>query len=481
VIDVAKNPDRVPLYFWVGLGVLGAAIAFWYYWPGSTASQANPAPAGGPKVPKEATRVEVVRPERGPLPLVSESSYAEAMPFEQTDIYAKASGYVEKIHVDIGDPVEPPGPNDIGPAILDDEEKQKSLVRARKVIAELWIPEMVVERSQKVALVGQAQKAVLVAQAQVATAEAQIKEAEASKARAAANVIRWQKEYRRLFDLFNRKILDQQTLDEAEYQLASVLAAQKEVDAKVESAKAAKQEMEKKRDKAVADQEVAEKNLRYVETMLQYRFVTAPPYKGIVTKLNLHHGAFLTLRSNEKPLFTIARTDKLRIVVDVPERDAPYLRLDEKNPQNSTKVRIQFDALPNLPEREWPITKFAPVLGEGKKVRVEIHVPNQDQIFPEMYGHATVILKVKPNALTIPEFCLTTEGNETYVFKVVPGDKPGQLIARRQTVKLGLHDGKKVEILDGLSDDNRVVSRGKDTLRDGQPVLATEAKAAVKK
>src|SRR5262249_48163244 len=176
---------------------------------------------------------------------------------------------------------------------------------------------------------------------------------------------------------------------------------------------------------------VAKANLQYVQTMLGYARIVAP-YKGVVTKLNLYKGALLQPgKSNEQPILTIARTDRLRIVVDVPEKDAPFLNRDPSKPNNL--VQIKFDALPNVPVKDttWPITRFAPVLGEGKKVRAEIHVENPEGcLFPGMYGHATVILQEKHDALTIPAACLGAEGKEYYVFRVADGQ------ARRQVVRL---------------------------------------------
>jgi membrane fusion protein (multidrug efflux system) len=72
----------------------------------------------------------------------------------------------------------------------------------------------------------------------------------------------------------------------------------------------------------------------------------------------------------------------------------------------------------------------------------------------------------------LPAICLNTAGEEHFVFKIVAGK------ARKQPVHIGLHDGAKVEIKEGLTEDDVVVSRGKDVLREGQPVIPKVAAVA---
>src|SRR5262249_36189615 len=149
---------------------------------------------------------------------------------------------------------------------------------------------------------------------------------------------------------------------------------------------------------------------------------------------------------------------------------AGYLNLDKGRPNNL--VRIKFDALPDLPAKDkpyiWPITRFAPVLGAGKKVRAEIDTDNPGgRLFPGMYGHATVILEDKPQVLTLPSASLGTDDKGYFVYRVVGGK------VQKQAVQIGLNNGTKVEIIEGVNENDRVVLKGKDSLRDGQPVKAS--------
>src|SRR2546427_431744 len=94
------------------------------------ANQSSEASQGAEK--SAAAGIAVVKPKRMTLQWTTQGpGYIQA--YEQTPMFAKIAGYVQKWHVDIGDHV---------------SEGQ--------LLAELWIPEMELEVKQKEALVAQA-------------------------------------------------------------------------------------------------------------------------------------------------------------------------------------------------------------------------------------------------------------------------------------------------------------------------------------
>src|SRR5579872_2679149 len=90
--------------------------------------------------------------------------------FEETPLYAKLAGYVEKMYVDIGDSI-------TGPQF----DEQGKLIHEGQLLAELSIPELDEEFQQKEAAVGQAR-------AELAQAGAAVKVAKAAEASARARV-----------------------------------------------------------------------------------------------------------------------------------------------------------------------------------------------------------------------------------------------------------------------------------------------------
>src|SRR6266851_6348251 len=120
-------------------------------------------------------RVETVPVNREHLQRVSETTPAELMPYEKTDLYARVSGFIKEIRVDYGD-----------------------RVKKGDVLAALYVPEMEKALEQKKALVTQAKAAIQqvreaykAAAASYRTAEANVSEAEAGRTRARAQYERW--------------------------------------------------------------------------------------------------------------------------------------------------------------------------------------------------------------------------------------------------------------------------------------------------
>jgi HlyD family secretion protein len=402
--------------------------------------------------PTAAVWVETVPVGHEHLQRVSETTPAELMPYEVTDLYARLSGFVKEIRADYGD-----------------------RVKKGAVLAVISVPEMEKELEQKKALVARAEAAVKQVQeaykaaaANARSAEANIAEAEAGRTRARAQYERWKVQLANVQDLVTRQVIDAQTRDETLNQFKAAEAGVDEVEARVKSAKAGLDESKAKQNKARADVSVAEAQLQVaradrdqVEALLQYAQVVAP-YDGVVTRRNLHTGAFINTGRNDLPLLTVMRTDQLRVVVDVPEKDVRYLDKDDT-------IQADLDALPGK-KFTWKLTRLAPVLGSAKRVRVEADIPNPDgTLYPGMYGHASVILEDRPSALTVPATCLVSDPKGSFVWLVVDGK------AHRQGVTTGLNDGKKVEILSGLSGTEEVINSGKNALGEGQVVLVQKA------
>ncbi len=76
----------------------------------------------------------------------------------------------------------------------------------------------------------------------------------------------------------------------------------------------------------------------------------------------------------------------------------------------------------------------------------------------------TVLLKLKEDALTVPEQAIVPQGDSQYVFKIDGGK------VKLTKVTLGMRRSGRVEILDGLSANDQVVTAGQLKLRDGTQV-----------
>lgn len=301
---------------------------------------------------------------------------ARIEPYEHTAIFAKASGFVSKVNVDLG-----------------------SRIEHGDVLAELWIPEMQQDRAQKQALVeeaqaavGQAEAAIAASEALVAAAAAKVREAKSVVARSEAEVTFRQSEHTRFTELVNSKALERKLEEEKLNQLQAARSTLAAAEAGVASAEA-NERVEQARLKqargnhvlAQSRLKVAQAALKQVQILLDYAVIRAP-YDGIVTERHVHSGDFAQSAASGKsvPLFSVMRADPLRIVVDVPEADAGWMR-------TGLLATLSVDGISGQP---FPcvVQRMAEMLDPNTRtLRIELEVTGgSDGLRPGMYGAATI-------------------------------------------------------------------------------------------
>ncbi|MEX2317406.1 MAG: efflux RND transporter periplasmic adaptor subunit [Pirellulales bacterium] len=309
---------------------------------------------------------------------------AQVQPYEQTDILAKASGFVSRVHVDIGDKVE-----------------------KDELLAELWIPEMQEERLIRVASVEEAaaamqqmKAAIVAAESLVEAASAKLGEAQASLAQYESDVDFRRSEYNRIAQLVSKETLNQALLDEKKNQLRSAESALAAARAAVVSA-AANVQVEKARVQlaqasfahAEVQRKLAEADLKKTDVLMSYSKLRAP-FAGLITHRNVDTGAFVAsaVGNHSEPLFTLYRVDRLRIVADIPESQAPRIQLGQQ-------AVLVVDALKGK-AFTGIVKRTAGVLDpRTRTLRVEAELSEPtSELRPGMFGSLTITLTPPPAA-----------------------------------------------------------------------------------
>jgi len=85
---------------------------------------------------------------------------------------------------------------------------------------------------------------------------------------------------------------------------------------------------------------------------------------------------------------------------------------------------------------------------------VSIDDPGQE-LKANMSANAEIILEEKPNVVLVPEAAVIYEKDKS-TFVEVP-DPTGEKGRRRVAVKLGLSNGVKTEVLDGVSEGQQII------------------------
>ena len=399
-------------------------------------------------------RVTVGKPQRKTLTL-STSQPARIEAFEETPLYAKLAAFVKEVHVDIGDHV----------------------VSGQSLVT-LGIPELVDDVDQKEAMLAQAaaevdQAAANVAAVQAAaeTAKARIAEAQAGITRATGEYERWKAEYARIKTLAESGAVTKKMADETLNQFRAAEAAREEAVAAVQSTEAASRESQANIGKAEADRvaagarlEVATADLAHAKTMLGYAEIKAP-YDGVVTQRSIDTGHFVQPAggSAAKPLLTIARLDKVRVFMDVPEMDAALVDVGDE-------ATLLVQALGGKALKA-PVARTSWSLDpSNRSLRAEIDVVNESaSLRPGMYAVGTIQLDRRENVLVLPVTAIVRVGVETYCCCVQSGR-----IDRRK-VELGLRSGPEIEVLSGVDEKSVAVLANAASLQQGQPVEVIKA------
>jgi HlyD family secretion protein len=189
------------------------------------------------------------------------------------------------------------------------------------------------------------------------------------------------------------------------------------------------------------------------------------PFDGVITHRGFYPNDFVRAanESGSLPVFSIERTDKMKVVVQVPDRDVPYADAGDT-------ASVEIDALPGKPldakisriaESEDPQTRL---------MRVEIDVANPTgKICQGMYGRVTIVLDKATDQLSIPSACLVGKAEDGKGSVYVVREDHVHLVP----VQLGPDNGVRVAILGGLKADDRVVLQPGNALAEGMLVAAT--------
>jgi RND family efflux transporter MFP subunit len=399
-------------------------------------------------------RVEAVRPVRGGVRrLTIQPGSVHA--FESVQLYAKASGFLKQQTVDIG-----------------------SVVKRGELLAEIDAPELLRDVDEAEATVGrakaqadQAASRVVTAEAEQAAAAAQVARAESDISRLAAQRVLAEKQYDRIAKLNDQNAVARELVDEHRHALDSARAAEQTGQASVREARAQQAAAAAKVTQAKADVAEAKAAVRVAEAhrdrakvLAAYTRITAP-FDGVVTNRTFHPGAFIRSADSGgiEPLLEVKRTDKVRVVIRVPDLDVPLLDVGDR-------VTVAIDALKGK-EFVGPVARLGKMEDPTTRtMRAEVDLPNPDGLLVDgMYGRATIELQPPTDNLTAPAAAVVGHsGNGRAAVYIVRDGK-----ARKVPVTVGSDDGSSVEILSGIKPDDPLILRPGGSIDDGAPVAAT--------
>jgi RND family efflux transporter MFP subunit len=184
------------------------------------------------------------------------------------------------------------------------------------------------------------------------------------------------------------------------------------------------------------------------------------PLDGVVSARRLDPGALVGPTSGNGVVLTVQRVDVLRAFLPVNEQDVARLRVGQD-------ARLELDAFPGRPVLGKVVRispSFDPV---ARTVDAEVQVANPTgELRSGMYGRAAIVIEVHHDAVVVAASAVQISEGRATAF-VVRGDK-----VARVTLKLGVDGGEWLEVVDGLSRADEIVTAGADVLADGAAIRA---------
>jgi len=220
-------------------------------------------------------------------------------------------------------------------------------------------------------------------------------------------------------------------------------------------------------DQAFSDADIAQSRLGQLKVMKEYEQLRAP-FEGVVAARFADPGALVQNAENAStgalPVFTVAKTDRLRVTFYVDQKDAPYVR-------QGTPVRVSLSERPEVGVSA-AVTRVSGSLDDRTRTMLaEVELDNRAGRFVAG-GFAQVALDVKAAPqLEIPVEALVTRDSKEMAPVIVNGR------VTYHPVIVADNDGRFVRVASGLNAGDSVGLNLGNSVNDGDAVEVVAAEA----
>jgi len=203
--------------------------------------------------------------------------------------------------------------------------------------------------------------------------------------------------------------------------------------------------------------EAAKANLQQLEKIQGFQQILAP-FAGKISARNIDVGTLVTAGTGNSgtPLFNLVQSDVLRVYVFAPQENAPSIH-------EGLAAKILLEEYPGQ-EFDGKVTRTAGALDpQSRTMQVEVQVPNHDgKLYAGMYGEVKFLIVDQNAPIVVPAnaFLFRKEGPQ--VATIENKDR-----IHWQNIRVGRDFGDRIEVIDGLKENSKVVMNPTDDLREG--------------
>jgi RND family efflux transporter MFP subunit len=179
-------------------------------------------------------------------------------------------------------------------------------------------------------------------------------------------------------------------------------------------------------------------------------------FDGVI--VNLPHYSTGTRVTNNQPMVGIMNYSSMFVEINLPESAIEHIQLNQ--PVHITHYTLPNDTLRGV------ISELSPAISsETRTFKGKILINNSElKIRPGMFVKADVVIEKAENVIVIPKNVIQSSRSRRYVYVVERN------IAVMRSLVTGIEDEENVQINDGLYENDQLIIRGFETLRENSRV-----------
>ncbi len=179
------------------------------------------------------------------------------------------------------------------------------------------------------------------------------------------------------------------------------------------------------------------------------------PISGTISERFVKKGNMI---GTDQQLYRVTDFSRLKAVLHVPEHEMSKIRPNQR-------AELRADAIPNELFVGY-VERISPVVdSQSGTFKATVYIDEtQDKLRPGMFSRVRIVYDTRQNSRLIPRSAIISEDLNRSVFVV-----RDSLVFKR-SIQTGYTNGQSVEVIDGLEDNEIVVTIGQGSLQDSTKV-----------
>jgi membrane fusion protein, multidrug efflux system len=202
----------------------------------------------------------------------------------------------------------------------------------------------------------------------------------------------------------------------------------------------------------------ADANVRRLQQLESFKHVYAP-FSGVLIKRNVDPGALINAGSGGVELFILAKVDPLRVFTNVPQAYSPAMK-------TGMPAYVTLQEMPGQKFRGTVARTADAIDPATRTLLTEVDVPNKDgHLLRGSFGEVHFSPKIDTAKVTVPVNAMLFRQEGPQLAIVGPDNK-----VQLRPITIGRDYGTTLEILGGVSLEDRVIINPAESLENGQQV-----------